>query len=139
MEKKIQKYAKEFFAMENGEAIAYPEESLFVSATAQFTRRSLKHFVESRLSQGNTLEDIYLLLERVCGVIENPELNIPNPKKERYPTSSLLGRFYEEKGRAVMVVLDGEKENGMRDIISLHFKKKKDFYHLAVRAKRGDG
>jgi hypothetical protein len=50
-----------------------------------------------------------------------------------------LGRFYEEEGRAVMVILDGEKESGMRDIISLHFKKEKDFYRLIAKTKRGDG
>lgn len=119
--------------MEDGAMIRDPEGSILIAKNIQFTRRSLKHFIESRTSQNRSLVDIRYLLERVGEVIDRPELKISNPKQSKHPGSLLLGRFYPQEGKAVMVVLESGKEKG--SIISLHFRKKKDFYKLIMRAK----
>jgi hypothetical protein len=48
-----------------------------------------------------------------------------NPKQDKYPRSLLLGVFYKELDKAIILILDAGDEP--RDIISLHFKKRKDF------------
>jgi hypothetical protein len=101
-----------------------------VSKIAGFTKRSLKHFVDSGITQGNSWDEINYLLKNVREVIEYPELNIPNPKQDKYPGSSLLGKFNEDERKAIIVILDAG--GTPRSIISLHFKKKADFYRLAL-------
>lgn len=131
MENKIKRYAREFLDMKKGEKIANPQETVPVSRTARFTKRSLKHFVESRVAQGNTWDDIRYLLEKVGEVTENPQLRIRNPNQNNYPGSFLAGNFYEDKKRAVIVVLD--KGTGSQDVVSLYFTKKADFFKLLDR------
>jgi hypothetical protein len=128
MENQIKKYAQEFFNMEKGEIIINPHESIMVSRGINFTRKSLKHFIESRVIQGSSWEDISYLLEKASEVIVYPELSILNPKKDKYPDSLLMGKFYKEKKKAVMVIIDTRK--GKREIISLSFKKEKGFFKL---------
>jgi hypothetical protein len=104
-------------------------ESVCVSEIARFTRRTLKHFVDSRILQGNSWDEIVYLLKKVREVTEFPQLIIPNPKQDQHPQSVLLGRFYEDEKKAIVVVLDAGE--APRVIISLHFKKASDFYRLA--------
>ena len=124
---KIHKLIDEFIVMKPGEMIENPTGIIHLGNTAQFTRRSLKHFIESRTRSGNTREEINYLIKKAPEVIGNPQLNIPNPNKT-YPGSSLLGRLYNDTNKAVIIILDkGEK---VRDIISLHFKNRIDFQTL---------
>lgn len=109
--------------------------SVQISDVARFTVRSLKHFANSRIAQGNSWDEIVQLLRSARHVSEAPTIIIPNPKQDKYPQSSLLGVFYEELDKAIILILDaGEKP---RDIISLHFKKKKDFEKLLCFAGGG--
>lgn len=127
MNKDIKSYIEEFIKMKEGEKISNPEFCILICDKAQFTRKSLKHFVESRLKARNSREEIYYLIDKAPEVINKPQINIPNTNKT-YPNSFLLGRFYEDVNKAVMVILD--KGNDIRDIISLHFKNKSDFDYL---------
>lgn len=124
----VEKYANEFIAMESRERVSRPNEVVPISNSAQFTRRSLKHFIESRQKAGNSSEDIFYLLKEAPEVTEHPQVKILNPNQKKYPDSIVLGRYYEAKNKAVMVVLDKGKE--IRDIISLHFRKRSDFEKL---------
>lgn len=102
---------------------------------AKFTVRSLKHFAGSRIAQGNSWHEIVQLLKNARHVSEHPEVNIFNPKQEQHPHSRLLGVFYKEFNKAIILILDTGDEP--RDIISLHFKKKKDFDKLLCSAGGG--
>jgi len=51
MDNRIKKYAREFLDMKKGEKIANPQEIILVTRVARVTRRSLKHFIESRVEQ----------------------------------------------------------------------------------------
>jgi hypothetical protein len=114
---------------------AFEKNDVEVSRTAKFTIRSLKHLAGSRIAQGNSWDEIVQLLKSVRRVSERPEITIPNPKNDKYPKSLLLGVFYKELGKAIILILDaGEKP---QDIISLHFKKKKDFEKLLCFADGG--
>jgi hypothetical protein len=129
MEGKLKKYAGEFWNMGRGQKITDSRQIIFVSETAQFTRRSLKHFIESRTAQRNSWDDVCYLLEKAGEVTERPQLKLKNPNQRNYPGSFLLGSFYEEKKKAVIVVLDCMGFTG-RDIVSLHFTKKTAFFKL---------
>jgi hypothetical protein len=124
----LKKYAAEFMAMKIGQRIINPTEVIPISKTAQFTRKSLKHFIESRQKSGNNSEDILYLLDKAPEVTEHPQVNIFNPNQEKHPGSVVLGRWYADKNKAVMAILDRGGE--VRDIISLHFRKKSDFENL---------
>jgi hypothetical protein len=128
MENQIRKYAREFFNMKKGEKIADPQEMVPVSPTTGFTRRSLKHFVESRVAQGSSWSDINYLLKKVGEVTENPQLKIRNPNQRNYPGSTLLGSFYEDKKKAVIVILD--KGRISESVVTLYFTKGADFFEL---------
>jgi Fe-S cluster assembly scaffold protein SufB len=106
------------------------KEFIEVSKTAKFTRRSLKHFVDSRMKQGNSWDEINYLLRNVRAVTEVPEITLFNPRQDKYPNSLLIGKFYNDLGKAIIVILDSGE--APKDIISLHFKKKSDFYRLAA-------
>ena len=127
-EELLKKYTAEFMNMGIGEKISNPTERVPVSRVAQFTRRSLKHFIESRQKARNSTEDIWYLIEKAPEVTENPQINILNPNQKRYPGSVVLGRYYEDKNKAVMAILDRGGE--IRDIVSLHFRKRSDFEEL---------
>ncbi len=121
------KYVNEFYDMNVGELISDPNEKILFTSDTEMSRRALKHFVESRTKQGLSKEEILYLLDKAPQVIRDPELNMPNASRS-YPNSFLLGRFYENKNKAVMVVLDFKGE--IKEIISLHFKNKSDFKNL---------
>jgi hypothetical protein len=104
-------------------------ESVYVSEIARFTRKTLKHFVDSRVLQGNSWSEIICLLKNVREVTESPQLIIPNPKQDQHPQSVLLGRFFKDEKKAIVVILDAGE--APRVIISLHFKKASDFHRLA--------
>ena len=110
-------------------------ESVRISNTAKFTIRSLKHFAGSRIAQGNSWGEIIQLLKNVRHVSEMPEVTVLNPKQDKYPHSLLLGVFYKELDKAIVLILDAGDEP--RDIISLHFKKRKDFEKLLCSADGG--
>jgi hypothetical protein len=128
MDNRIKKYAREFLNMKKGEKIANPQEIILVTRVARVTRRSLKHFIESRVEQGNSWDEIDYLLEKVGEIIKNPQLEILNPNQRNYPGSFLLGNFYVDKKKAVIVVLD--REGGIRNIVTLYFAKKAYFFRL---------
>jgi hypothetical protein len=110
-------------------------QSVRISNTAKFTVRSLKHFAQSRIAQGNSWNEIIQLLKNARRVSEMPEVIIFNPKQDKYPQSLLLGVFYKELDKAIILILDaGDKP---RDIVSLHFKKRKDFEKLLCFAGGG--
>jgi hypothetical protein len=126
MNNQIRKYAKEFLKMERGEKIADPKEIISISRTVVFTRRSLKHFIESRTAQGISRSDIYFLLKKASEIIRNPQLSILNPNQSNYPGSFLFGSFYKEKKKAVIVMLD--RKEGARNIITIYFAKRSAFF-----------
>ena len=123
----VSKYVDEFSKMKKGDMVDNPDFKLPISKNAQFSRKSLKHFVEERQAAGNSKSEINYLLQKAPEVTEKPELNILNPN-QNYKGSSLLGRFYPDSSKAVMVILD--KGGEVRDIISLHFKNKQSFENL---------
>lgn len=117
----------EFVVTPRGVKIPNPGQSIMVTNNSRFTRKSFKYFVESRLAQGVSKAEIIYLVKRAPDVINNPDLNIKNPKG-KYISSRLLGSYFVDTQKAVMVVLDGGDE--IKDIISLHFKSKKSFDSL---------
>lgn len=119
--------ADTFFLQKTGRKISNPTQKIQISSCAQFTKKSLKHFIESRKKAGQSKKEIHYLLEKAPEVTTNPQIEITNPNKT-YPNSLLLGRFYTDVNKAVMVVLN--KDGNVRDIISLHFKKKSGFEEL---------
>ncbi len=121
--------------MKSGELISDPSGIIPIGCKAQFSRRSFKHFIESRLRGGNSRQDICYLVEKAPQVLLSPELNIVNPV-QKYKDSSLLGKFFQDSNKAVMIVLDSGGE--VRDIISLHFSKRSDFERL-VRTYKEQG
>lgn len=110
--------------MKKGDLIVNPYEKIQISKNAQFSRKTLKHFVEQRLKDGNTAEEINYLVEKAQEVVNDPELMITNPN-QKYKGSLLLTRFYIDVHKAVIVILDDGNE--IRDIITIYFKNKKDF------------
>jgi len=118
---------EEYIVVPHGVKISNPNQSISITINARFTRRTFKHFIESRIASGNSRSDIVYLLNRAPEVINNPDLNITNPKN-RHLRSRLLGTYFEDTQKAVMVVLDGD--NAIKEIISLHFKSRKSFYRL---------
>ena len=118
---------EELMKVPKGVDIKNPQGLIPISKNSQFTRRSFKHFLENRTKAGNTREEIDYLISKAPEVTENPELSIKNPN-QNYPDSTLLGRYYDDSNKAVMTVLD--KGGDVRDIISLHFKKRSDFEEL---------
>ncbi len=125
----MKEYAREFISIKKGDWIARPQEIVSVSSTARFTRKSLKHFIESRVAHGNSWDDIEYLLENACEISEIPQLEITNPNQRNYPGSFLLGSYYKDKKKAVVIILD--KGKSPRSIISLHFAKRKAFLRIS--------
>jgi hypothetical protein len=134
MEELLRECAMEFFSMKKGEIIASPQETISVSRVARVTRRALKHFIESRVAQGNSWDDIDYLLKKVGEITENPQLNIKNTNQHNYPGSLLLGNFYADRKLAAMVVLD--QGNAVPEVVSLYFTKKAAFLKLLKRQGR---
>jgi hypothetical protein len=96
-------------------------ESVYVPGAARFTRRALKYFVDSRILQGNSWDEIVCLLKNVREGTEFPQRIIPNPKQDQHPQSVPLERFCKDE-KTIVVILDvGEVP---RVIISLHFRKR---------------
>ncbi len=124
---KLRTQVDELMSKKEGEMIERPDEKIQVSSNAQFSRKTLKHFLESRTKQGMKNSDIEYLLSKAPEVTSSPEINIKNPS-QKYKDSSLLGRYYDDSNKAVMVVLD--KGGNVRDIITLFFTKRKDFENL---------
>lgn len=118
----------EFIKLKPGEKISDPTGIIPMGDKAQFTRKSFKHFIESRTAEGLEKSEIEYLVSKAPEVVSSPELKTLNVNQKDYPGSDLLGRYYEDSNKAVMVVLDKNKE--IRDIISLHFRNKKDFESL---------
>jgi hypothetical protein len=133
VDSRIKRHAKEFAIMKRGEKIVDPEEVLFVSSMAKFTRRSLKHFIESRMTQGSSQRDIDYLLGKVDEITRHPQLEIRNPNQRHYPGSFLVGKFYQIDGKAVIVVLD--KGQLAKNIVALYFTKRSNFFKLMDRMK----
>lgn len=121
----------EFFSMKKGKMIAFPRETIFISHVARITRRALKHFVESRVAQGNSWDDIEYLLKKVSEITESPQLKIKNPNQRNNPGSLLLGTFYADRKLAVIVILD--QRNVVPEVVSLYFTKKAAFLKLLKR------
>ncbi len=109
--------------------------SIQVSTSAKFTERSLKHFIHSRLSQGNSWDEFTCLLQNARTITRLPQINILNPKQDKYPGSLLLGTYFEKLDKAIIAILDAGNEP--KDIISLHFRKRKDFERLLYFADGG--
>ncbi len=74
--------------------------------------------------------DIIYLLYRAPEVIIKPEINIMNPKT-KYTGSCLLGSYYPDVGRAVILILG--RGFIINEIISLHFRSRKSFIRLSKR------
>lgn len=130
--RRVKAYISEFITMKAREMVTNPQEKIALTNNSQMSRQSLKHFVESRTAEGLSRGEIDYLIAKAPEVIKKPELNIPNPKQEKYPGSTLLGKLYPEKGKAVMVLLDKEKE--IRDILSIHYKSEKGFRDALLKA-----
>ena len=124
----LYKTVEEFLIMKHGEIIKNPKQKVFVSRKVFFTRKSLKHFIESRIRAGNSRKEIMILLEKLDHVIRNPHIKIKNPNKRKYPDSDLLGSYFPEIKKSVIIIL--ERETVGSNIITLHFKKKSDFEKL---------
>ncbi len=124
----LYKTVEEFLIMKHGEIIKNPKQRVFISKKVFFTRKSLKHFIESRVRAGNSRKEITILLEKLDHVIRSPHIKIKNPNKRKYPDSDLLGSYFPEIKKSVIVIL--EKEAVGLSIITLHFKKKSDFEKL---------
>lgn len=120
----------EFYDIPLGGALVNPEKIIFISKDISFTRKAFKHFVDARKKGFMSKEVMLLLLNKMEEVVRFSEVNIPNPAENRkYLRSRLLGRYYEDIKKAVIVILD-DKSVSRGNIVTVHFKKKKHFEKL---------
>jgi hypothetical protein len=128
---KIKRLAKIYFYLEKGELITNHEELVFLfkiekqghlhdGFSVYISRRSLKHFVESRKEEKQDLVLIEMILEKIRKTVEHFDW-YKNELEERYFYSKEYDIGLKHK-RMIRILLETKKGN--LEIISMHFKRK---------------
>jgi phage-Barnase-EndoU-ColicinE5/D-RelE like nuclease3 len=125
---------KDFFKLPKGVFISEPNQKIkileFESRPVYISRKSLKHFVESRKDNLSNLEEekqLFLILELINdlpNVILNSDKFLNNKKKRKNSFLYIKKIDSAKTPRGVVV----EKIENHFEIVSIHFIKEKDYF-----------
>lgn len=107
----LEKYIRELYSLETGAVISEPNKKLRFGDVF-FTRRQIKHVIESRKAEGRSVEYIIDLFLFGLAIINDFDFSIPNTDQKSYP-----GSIMRIKNNAI-IILDRE-EQGRRAVITL--------------------
>jgi hypothetical protein len=116
---KINDYIDEFFFMEKGDLISYPNDNIALDKKSTLSKIGLKHIVESRKDDHYSAKEIKDSASRVLQVMKYPELDMPNTNK-KYPHSRINGKAYPQEGRALLVIY--QLDRGIRIVYNFYYR-----------------
>jgi hypothetical protein len=119
----------ELFSLEKGALIVEPDRRIYLAPHISITRRALRHIIESRKSDGYSVEMLQVLSVHIDDAMRNPGMDVPNTNPI-HKNSRICGKIFE-KGRKYLLVIYG-REGIDKAIITAFYTTRRKFSRLST-------
>ncbi|MDP2631418.1 MAG: hypothetical protein Q8P30_01465 [Candidatus Uhrbacteria bacterium] len=136
------KIIDDYFGMEKGWLIDNVDDFVLLGDELKIRNRIIKHITEQRkLKDGMSSGQIKEMFDKIPSAIKEKDFEIPNPSKTGIDGSILVGKFYPEENRGLIIIKDSNGslldvfEEDVSEILNAFFKNKSGYKKLKNKSK----